>query len=550
MLRYGKKISLVMGCMAGVVLILIFSIILFLQTNTFQKILLSTVNKNIPGQVYMENLDLDIFPGQIHAHGIKIESSNKKKLGSIDRLTIDLSWHKLLKKELNISLIEINSPGFDLDMSEKGDIDLVSAFILPDHESEKKSEKERDSYLFPLNITIDNFVINNAVIDFKKRDQDLEIALSGVDSVITEFDFFKQSAKIRSRISHGLIKHKKKSITMSTFQAQTGVSKRYISDLLIKTNVNGFNIELSADGSVGNPDAELKVTYGPGKIQSQSIDNILLECSLQDRVLAILPSNLKSGLGQLFLDGKIDFTKAFPHGFLDAEKNLEQISYKLNIRQDHNDLSRVPFLENNLKGRIFSFISCQGEGIDPRSVKADITADIRAEQLISKQMMSPLDIHIETSAVIDGAAAKIKEFKVDTSGVVLTGNADFHMPGFDMSAIGISGQFNLETDDPLLFEKLTGMPARGEVELLAKMDGALLAPEIEVDAKVYGLAVNDINIGDLELKADLDRTGRVNIENLILKLKESIFKVHGLVDLYGPEFDPDLGTAPNIQKSP
>lgn len=303
MSRFKKKISIAVFSITGTIFVIIFGGLLFLETSAFQKISIKTINKNIPGHLSMEELDIDIFSGNFYAHGIQIKDQNKKVVSNIKNLAFDLSLQKLLKKELYLSLIEIDSPEFDLSMTGQGKLNLVSAFVFPDKDPKKKSKKKKEPFVFPFNIKIKKFAFSNGNIDFKIPDKDLDVSTSGLNLVITEFNLLKQSARIESKIRHGLIHHKEKFIEISPFKASTNVSAKHISNFSVQTSVNNFHVQLKADGDLNNPDADLKITYGPGTVHDYSIDQLLIECSLKDRVLTILPSSLDSDLGQLSVDG-------------------------------------------------------------------------------------------------------------------------------------------------------------------------------------------------------------------------------------------------------
>jgi len=500
--------------LAGVLAVLIFAAVLFLESRTFQSVLVKRINQVIPGVLSWEDFSVSVFSGSVHIKNLLLQGQDKKKIAHISRLSVDLSWRNLVSGELCLSLVRAESPVLDLELSQKGELNLLSAVVAPSLDSKQISENPEGSFTIPLNIRITKVVLKNGTIDFKALDQDLSALISGLDLSITELDLASQSASITAKIRQGRIRQKEISAVLSPFSARADFLGETLSNIRVQTALNGVDMDirgrvenmfttpvldvtlnsrldlnevkkilksevlptgtadfvLSAKGQFGNPDMDFSISIGPGTVLNQSIDAIVFKSVLRDRVMTILPSRLTSSLGNLFLDGMLDFKEAFPDGFFGEKQDLDQIFFQLNLRQDGTELSCVPGLEKDLKGRLSSIASLKGRGVFPGKITADISADIQAKQLAYQSRHTPLDARILMTADVDGSV--------------------FH-------------------------------------------------PQMVLDATAQGLKTDQFPAASLLLKATLDRNGRVHIDRALAEQQGAVVTASGWIDLFGDGVEPE-----------
>lgn len=588
MLNPKKKIGIILGCLSGILAVLIVSAGLFLQSHAFQSFLLKQINQGIPGQLSWEALSVSVFSGNLRIKDIELKGADKTMIARIPGLSVSLSWRNLIAGEIHFSSVLVDSPVLDLELSQQGELNLLSAVVPP---STKPAEKPEGSFVLPMNIRINTLVFNNATIDFKAADQDLAASVSGFDLSINDLDLSNRSANVTSKIQQGLIRQKDVSIVVSPFSARADVLGEQLSHISVQTNLNGINvdilgkvaalftgpvleltmksrldfetikktfkteslptgfavIEISANGPVGNPDAALAITYGPGTFHGKAIDAVSLKSILKDRVLTLLPSKLESGLGNLFLDGTVNFKEAFPDGFTGEKQDLDQVLFQLNVRQDGTQLSAV--LGKDLKGRLSSLVNLSGRGVVPERMKTDMSADIQVQQVAQQSgpPSSPLDIRVQASAGLEGYSAKIHSLSIHSEGMELTGEGSLDMPGFDISSSAVSGQLRLDARNLVWLEALTPVHAQGQVIMTADVTGTLSALSANVMVQGKEIHVQNIQIGDALAQLKFSN-GVLKIEKAMVQNKNSQMDINGHILLLNPVTH-EMATHPDINLS-
>ena len=148
-----KKIALILGSIVAIYTFLGFVVLPFLAKKYIPKFFLQTYHL----ETKLQEVAFNPYSFELHLKQFKIYQKHKRKrLLSFDQLYIDLDPVKLLKKQIYISLIDLQKAFVFLDLH-NGSLNLSKIF------SSKKAEK-KDSDPLAYAVIIDNIEIHNSDI--------------------------------------------------------------------------------------------------------------------------------------------------------------------------------------------------------------------------------------------------------------------------------------------------------------------------------------------------------------------------------------------------
>ncbi len=569
-----KKISLAVIGFSGILTIFLFSVVFIFQTSLFQGLALKEIHKIIPGQLSWKELSFSFLSGVLDIRELRLSGKDESVPIHIPRLSIDISLQRLFKGELLISSVQADACQLDLSLNKKGQLNLLSALVDP---APDPKEKKGGAFIMPMNIRINKINIRNGAIRFIAGKEDIDSFFSGLDVSISGFDLSKASAMVEMGILKGSFRWKENVIELLSLTARADISGSALSGIRVLTALNGMELDLSgtADkvlaepvldltlktrldlealkkiyktvafpsgtaatelrlkGSPKNPEAVLSITYGPGSFQNQPIEALNLKSVLKDRVLTLLPSRLESGLGSLQLEGIVDLKEAFPEGFFPKTKDLDQIRYELILNQDLPDMSKIPLLKDDVKGRLSSKAVLKGKGVLPGKIKADVSWGLKAEQIVCHPLYPAMDILVDLKAGFEGHTADIQFLDIRSKEMNLKGKGSLVMPGFDVSAMTLSGQFHLDAKHLAWLENFIPVSAKGPVNITAAVDGDLFAPSAHIVVNGKDIEAKKNRIGDVAADLKISK-GILTIERADLSNKNSRLGVQGSVVMPGP----------------
>lgn len=460
----GKKISILLGIVCGIFLTFVWGASLFLESRFSQGFFLDLINNSIPGHLTFEKMELAVFAGQVDMEGLLIRGANGEQLARVEKVSLNLSWARLLSGEICLSSIFLSSPVFDLSFSEDGSFNLLSAFVLPSSSLENK----KDSHEIPLNLLVNKFVLNKGTIRFKMPGRGLNLLAEGME--------------IQGRI--------KNILTMPfldlTLGAGVTLEQAAGAGGMEKMLPRGkIRVDLFVKGSLDYPEVKAALLSESVEFNKVSIRNLALSCVMKEGLVTMLPSGLSSNFGNLSMDGQMNLNKAFPKGF-QAGFDLNEISYGVNAALDGLPLSALG-MSPSKKGWLTGRIKIAGKGIVPEQIGADITASITATNLWVEGMPEPMeDINLLVDMNLDRAVAGIKSIRLDTPGIVMTGQGRVDIP-----AGQLSGHLDLGADDLGLLDRLTRVRGEGKVRGSMDIDGPFSSPSVSLSATGSNLKINE-----------------------------------------------------------
>ncbi len=572
LLNPRSKIIVLVGMFCFIMSFFVGSTI-FMESQYARKSLLTFLNEKIPGHLSLEELKIDIFAGQVDIVGIQVQGKDKQFLARMEKLSLNFSWTRLLTGEVCLSSVLIASPEFDLRIGEEGSLNLVSAFVPPDLSG---PETKAASPGFPLNIVINEFFLTRGTLAFSLPDNKVDLLVSGMDISIFDFNLFNESARFRGGVETGRITTQGRPIVVNSSRIEATLKDGGLSGLAIQTGLGGIDMEihgsikdvlgdpffdismgsrvelsraawltgmeasalsgvvgldLSVKGGLENPGVKISLHSKEARFRDYALQNFKFDSMMEDWLLTLRPSGFSAKQGNLSLAGVINLGKAFPKG-LKGALELDEISYDLNAALDADlagvDLSDFAKKGLQKKGRLASRINVFGRGIDPKKIKADITAQLSGTGLWVQGMPEPMDADFHADIGLDMLNAGIQSFNLTTPGIVLTGNGSVDIP-----ARKISGSLDLEAADLGLLDRLTRVRARGNIKVSAEINGPFSGPTASLSFFATDLAINDILLGNLALNADLKPTGRIFLDTFSLENQASSFHGRGWADLFG-----------------
>ncbi len=554
-----------------ILLVFVSAAILFVGSQYVQKPLLSLVNGKIPGHVSMEKLKINIFAGQIGIAGFQVQGPDERSLIRVGKLSIDLAWMRLLKGEVFLSSILIDSPEFDLSMGEDGSLDLIGAFIPADSQP-SSPENETASPGLPVNIIINEFAFTRGNIAFALPENEVNLLLSGINIAISDFNLFNESVRFRGGFDTGKFIVQGRPIVVNSFGAEAILGDGGLSGIMVQTVMDGVDLkihgsikdvlkapfldismgsrvdlaraallagmeaqvlsgvvglDLSVKGDLENPGVQISIHSKEAGFKEYALQNFKFDSRMKDWLVTLEPSGFSSKQGNLSLGGVINLGKAFPKG-LQGAAELDEIFYDLDAVLDGVALSALPEAGLPKKGLLASRINFQGRGIDPEKMKADIKAQLNGKGLWFQGMPEPVDADFQADIGLDRFKAGIRSVNLTSPGIALTGHGSVDIPGRE-----IEGHLDLEAADIGLLAGLTGVQGRGNIKVSAEIDGSFSGPTASLSVLAANLGMNDILIGNLVLNAGLDQTGRISLDRFSLENKTSSVRARGWADLMG-----------------
>jgi autotransporter translocation and assembly factor TamB len=145
---------------------------------------------------------------------------------------------------------------------------------------------------------------------------------------------------------------------------------------------------------------------------------------------------------------------------------------------------------------------------------------------------------------MDRGTISVNRLNAETDGLRLSGNGRFQM---DDGAL--AGNLSLAAEDLSRALAVAGMPSvYGACTAELTVGGSLNRPQFSVDLASKNLQVDTYTLGDLNVEANLDHDGRLNLASLILKNRASQIQGDGRLRLLPDSggIDPEFVTALNL----
>ncbi|MEE4358627.1 MAG: translocation/assembly module TamB domain-containing protein [Desulfococcaceae bacterium] len=306
----------------------------------------------------------------------------------------------------------------------------------------------------------------------------------------------------------------------------------------LKSEFSGpVRLQLQASGKADDPETELKLHFGGGKLAGMQTDSLELLCRMKNRKADIPALRLQSEMGNLDISGQADLSSAFPRGFFSAQRDLNALSYSIDLKQSGTALEKLA-ARAGISGKLASVIKAEGRGVFPGQMRVKADAEINGEQIAIDKVLASTDAVVKTAAVMEKGIVHLNSFRLDTAPLQLEGTGNYRLDSNEIQA-------KLHLDNPDFGGLLTALHVphfAGKLSADAQISGNILRPAVAL--QLHGEKVNfqDIRIGDLRIQTDLNKEGKITLSELFLENSGSEISARGNMQLFREGFSihPDL----------
>lgn len=581
-----KILAVAVGIMLGIVALALAGAHVYLKTDHAQNLILEGVNGVIPGKIAWGGLDADLLIGRLAVDQLAIDGPEGDTIIAADRVMVDIGLTGLLNRQLIIQAAGLDKPDIDLATNRAGELNIVRAFVPPGPE---KPEPEDEGGGLPFGIWVRVLEINKGDFAFRMAPKTPDTngqhaVLKQIDLLVEDADLAERAGRAKLTIGGGSIDMAGVRTALERFHVETGLKDGRLKPVVVDIKTDGpdakltgtvarvfdkprldvtleasaeladiremfgldadisgaLDLALTAKGPLDNPDATLSAGYGGGRLAGIPVAGIDLDSRMKDRKIEIDPLSARIFNGEVNLAGTVDLADAFAEGLAAAPTDIDAIAYDLDLGGAPIDLAALPWTGDLLAGKTRSRISITGRGVLPKTLKADMTADITARQLAVGDIFSPANIELAAAAQMADGNVHVAPLDVSTGQSRIRVQGDYRI--FDNAVDAV-----LNLDSPNLAQILAplNIPVKtGKTALSADVSGPVLTPAIEATINAASLAYDSIEVGDIDIAAHLSPAGRLAIKGLHLANRGSKIDISGHIDLFDNGFHRFNGAMP------
>ncbi len=585
MKKFFKYLLYVIGALVAVVGIVVCGGLFWIQSNHGLQWVQSRINAEIPGKIEVASLNLSLLRPELSLDGVVLKDPQGLSLAGFSRFSVSLDWQGLLQREIRVNHILLLAPWADVAVNQDTTLNLMTALVPPDRETTEEPPKS-DSGGLPFNIIFDSIQLTNGRFTYLPADEATQLSATGLN-IAGNGDFKNQSGGLEVSVSdvryrsgdmHPLpadivIKARLNGgkLSVSTFKiisGQTAVNLSGSADQLntepavdavltidsqlaelarilpLAGDYSGpVNAHLSLKGKVANPDARLMLSIDRAMLGGQPLDRGELAIVLKDRQVTLDKTALRLADGTVNLDGTVDLRAAFPTGFLEPPKDINNIAYALKLVHNIPELNSwvKPFVD--LRGATDGQLSLTGKGVMPSDISAQLTMHAAGRQLIAPGIERPVNADVQLTAEMDSGTLAVSRLNVAADGLELTGDGRFQVDEQKVAA-----QLSLKADDLSRALAVAGVQSVGGALTAAlRVDGSVQQPQFSLDLASKNLKFAAYSLGDVLVNANMDQDGLLQLTSLTLQNKGSRIQGKGRLRLLpvpeGGGIDPEFATS-------
>lgn len=565
-MRWLKRLGICLGIALSIGVLTVFGGVFYLKTDHARVLLIDKLNSLIKGSFFCRSIRFSLLQGQLEITGLALDGPGsghvKEHIAGLDRFFIDISWPSLLRGKLVISSIVIERPWCALQMDELGQLNFARALGL---------SPETDSEFGPINIPVTIRIVSLSLLQgafsYENPADNLCLAASGIDVVAkgelrhrtgvatlvvarTNFDTSNVhlgplrvdlkttfingmvepfSCKVLTGESNLKIDGNAMDIFGTPRFQKVGIDVLFsLEDLrkifpILPASGGLVVARIDATGSPKNPNISIRGTYNGGTLLQWPIKAITIDAQLDDRRVTLDNLGVNIAKGHIGVKGRVDLRQIFPTGFWSEHKELDNISYDLRLME--NDV-RISDLVRGMAypdGKFDSLITVNGQGVSLGKAKATLAADVHGDDVKIRPDASAFSVRVTTKAGIEGGKILLHPLTINTPAsanslneITINGKAGLLS---DYIELDVSAHL---AEVASVFSSL-GLRggARGNLQLDGHVAGSRKRPAMRVMATGRGLGYEYISIGELDLSADLDKSGNLTVSRLLVRNEDS-----------------------------
>ncbi len=567
--KWIKRIVFGFGIFITGLGILLALFVLYLKTDHAQQLIQAKIDSAIPGRVTWKSFRFSLSKGEFELKEVKLKSPSDDELAGFDRLFMVLDWNTLFKKKLTISNIQLDKPRLNLTTDENGSLNIMTAFPAP--KAEKQATKQADEKnKIPIDIVLRSFQMKEGRLNFEGKKEHIKVSLKQIE-LTADADLSAQAGNLTLKIGGGNIKTPKVSTDLHPFTLISKIAKDRIESIKLDAGTPFFNIKsagnirdlfskpvlnikmdffaildelkksmpiqqtlngqiagnLKVTGTIDNPSILLAYDYHGGMVFGNRVDDVHMDLILSDRILNLKEMTIRVGSGRSVLRGEIVLKEAFPEGFSSPKMDLEKTKYDIVLNQEHIDLSELLSEKQSIKGIIRSDISIKGQGISPDRLKAQTEIKVKVENLTLDHSAQTIDVGLDARARFASNKIDLEKLEARTGTIVLHSHGNY-----DFSTQSIFARLNLDAPDLQKNLRPIGIQdVSGSAWLKGDVKGRLKSPTFSALLMGEKLRFMGYTIGDVRLKTQMDQSGFLYIDQLVLKNQGAVLECKGKVQI-------------------
>ncbi|MFO7559830.1 MAG: translocation/assembly module TamB domain-containing protein [Desulfobacterales bacterium] len=566
-MKSQKKI--VVAGITGVILLFfgLFGARIYLGTDHARRLILTEINKNIPGTISWRENRVSFFKGGVDLTDVLLQGPSGDLLIALERMCIDISWLELITGRLIIESVFLEKPQVFLEDDKTGTLNLVNAFV-----GDEESSPESSGMGFPFNIILRKALIHGGSMQYSLNAHD-RIVFPDIDLELRNGNLFKQEATLLLGLTHSELIMGGETIGLESINLRTSFVKDRFDSLhaILKTsgksvltvtghirnlfgdirpelelNLEGdasdilktvlLDLEITGDisahlktrGTLNDQEATLALKYRGGDIAGNRIDHADISCRLEKRVVTVDKSLVKAPYGTFHLNGDINLQHVFPDGFLSSQRDPNAAVYKIFITQQDMLLEKLPAIPAGVTGLCQAKATLNGKGFSASTLSAQLSLELSAENFGIEEVFQSKESSLLTLiAGIEKNRLAIKHFEVNSGKNRVSARGEY-----DLHSREIDGKLSVFTKFPAEeFFLAETESAQGELTLNLWISGKPEKPLIKGHLEGEGIGYHGINLGGLSGDI-LFSDGRLSFERMSIRNPPSALDIEGSVQLF------------------
>ncbi len=572
-MRKPIKYTLIgIAALIGLILVALVGLRIYLGTESAQRMIQAKVDDAIPGAITWNSLSFSLSRGRIEMTDALLEGPDGEKIAGFDRIFIDVAWTDLFGGTLTVNRFTLEKPWADIRRDADGTLNIAEAFPEPGP-SQPEPEKKKEGGP-PVNIVVTSAAIKGGSVRFQAEDPELSASVKGIDLDLN-LDLQGRTGRFTFTVAEGHIQSPELTADLDKLRAEASLADGRLDPVVLRMDTLPLSVDVtgavddifqapaldivllaeaslpeirkllgiepsltgdvtaraSVSGPLADPDGEIHLTYGGGRIFDRPVAGIDLDAVVADRVVDLSGLTVRAAGGSLAVKGQVDLQEAFGDGFLAPPTDLSALAYDLKVSGEPLDLAQLAGEEGGLRGTLRPDLSIAGKGIDPQTLTSRISADLAADGLSVGGLGDPVDVRLDAQAKMADGTAVVETLKAAAGKIDLTARGRY-----DLSSRDLSAEASLDAPDlssTLASLGVTGI--QGEARLDARVSGPMDRPAFDATLTGNGLGFQEIAIGDLRIDAAMDEAGKLTLSTLSVENRGSAITGSGSMDLFTPE---------------
>ncbi|MFZ7124854.1 MAG: translocation/assembly module TamB domain-containing protein [Desulfobacterales bacterium] len=539
----------------------------YLHSSAGQRLLMNRIDAAIPGTILWKKLVVAPAEGRLSVEGLQMRTPDGLTVGSIDRVDVNLDWLPLLKGELRIPILHIDSPEVQLAEHPDGMLNIARVFVSP--EPSEAPKPDEPPVAWPASVRIDDLRLSRGHLTldipggrWRFELDRLDVAASGsrsgpqADLRLHLGDLRVEGPSLSAQLlaadlNAALLENRLEDVL---FAMESGKSRLLLKgsvrdvftepdfDLVLESAIDleevreSLRVEPILSGmiqgkirmtdSIHRPGLSANLSYEGGDIQGFHLDGADLALGMKNQQVRIERLEARSGGGSVTIDGRVNLDPAFPDGLWSSNADPDRIAYDINLDHRNLDLGILAGDPPRIGGILNGTARLTGSGLGMASLDIRGRVNTEARSLVLPALTAPVSGRLSLQGSAAGPRIDIEQFDVDAEGV--QGRAT---GVYDLSDRSVDAEARVDARSLGRILGAVGLPdADGSLEARFKVAGRINRPAAEIDLISREVTVDGFGIGNLDVIARfLD--GRLDISKISLRNGEGVLNGSGSLSL-------------------